>query len=73
MTDAEFHQQQLEHQEYLESIRNISKDMNSNHGKMVGVATWIRDYAKTTSDKELGIERLLEVLEEYNAIERRIK
>lgn len=73
MTAEEFHQQQLEHQEYLESIRSIKNDMNSNHGKMVGVATWIRDYAKTASDKELGIERLLEVLEEYSAIERRIK
>ena len=73
MTAEEFHQQQLEHQEYLESIRSIKNDMNSNHGKMVGVATWVRDYAKTASDKELGIERLLEVLEEYNAIERRIK
>ena len=73
MTAEEFHQQQLEHQEYLESIRSIKNDMNSNHGKMVGVATWVRDYAKAASDKELGIERLLEVLEEYNAIERRIK
>jgi len=44
--------------------------MNSNHGKMVGVATWLRDYAKTASDKELAMEYLLEALEEYNAIEK---
>lgn len=73
MNAAEFHQQQLEHQEYLESIKSIKDDMNSNHGKMVGVATWLRDYAKTASDKELAIEYLLEALEEYNAIERRVK
>ncbi len=73
MTDAEFHQQQLEHQEYLESLKSIKDDMNSNHGKMVGVATWLRDYAKTASDKELAMEYLLEALEEYNTIERRVK
>jgi hypothetical protein len=73
MNAAEFHQQQLEHQEYLESLKSIKDDMNSNHGKMVGVATWLRDYAKTASDKELAIEYLLEALEEYNTIERRVK
>lgn len=73
MTAEEFHQQQLEHQEYMEELHAIKKAMESNHGKFVGVATWIRDYAKTASDKELAVERLLEVLEEYNQIERRIK
>lgn len=73
MTAAEFHQQQLEHQQYLEELHAIRKAMESNHGKFVGVATWIRDYAKNKSDMELAVERLLEVLEEYNAIEEKIK
>ena len=73
MTAAEFHQQQLEHEQYLEELAKTKRMMEGNHGKFVGVATWIRDYAKNKADIDLALERLAEVLEEYNQIERSIK
>ena len=73
MTAAEFHQQQLEHEQYLEELAKTKRIMEGNHGKFVGVATWIRDYAQNKADIDLALERLAEVLEEYNQIERRIK
>ena len=67
MTAEEFHQQQLEAQQMEEEIAFLKKnkrDQERNHGAMIGALTFYRDN-KDTFSKELAIERLLELLDEY--------
>ena len=64
MTAAEYHQQQLEQQEWED-------DLNRNHGKFVGVARFIRDNARGESDVQDAIKYLMQVLEDYEQLNRR--
>ena len=65
MTAAEYHQQQLEQQEW-------ESDLNKNHGKFVGVARFIRDNAYGERDVQDAIKYLMQVLEDYEQLNRRI-
>ena len=65
MTAAEYHQQQLEQQEW-------ESDLNTNHGKFVGVASFIRDNAYGERDVQDAIKSLMQVLEEHDQIQRRL-
>lgn len=65
MTAAEYHQQQLEQQEW-------ESDSNKNHGKFVGVARFIRDNARGERDVQDALKYLMQVLEDYEQLNRRI-
>ena len=73
MTDAEFHQQELEHQQLLEELKEIKAAMNRNHGKMIGIARFIRDSSNNEEYVERGIKELLVVLQEYEDLNKRMK
>ena len=72
MRADEHHQQQLEQQQWYEDLENIQSDFNKNHGKFVGVARFIRDNAYGERDIQDAIKYLMQVLEEYDQIERRL-
>jgi len=72
MTAAEYHQQQLEQQQWYEDLENIQSDFNKNYGKFLGVARFIRDNARGERDVQDAIKYLMQVLEEYDQIERRL-
>jgi hypothetical protein len=72
MTDAEFHQQQLEEQQWYEDLENIQSGFRANHGKFVGVARFIRDNARGERDVQDAVKYLMQVLEEHDSIERRL-
>jgi hypothetical protein len=67
MTAAEYHQQQLEQQEWEDTAHG----MNLNHGRFVGVARFIRDNAKGERDVQDAIKYLMSVLEDYEQLNRR--
>ena len=64
MTDAEHHQQQLEHQEW-------EHDVEMNHAKFIGVAQFIRDNARGERDIQDAIKRIMKLLEDYEKLTRR--
>lgn len=72
MTAAEAHQQQLEQQQWYEDLENIRSDFNKNHGKLLGVAMFIRDNARGERDVQDAIKYLMQVLEEHDQIQRRL-
>lgn len=72
MRADEHHQQQLEQQQWYEDLENIQSDFNKNHGKFLGVARFIRDNARGERDVQDAIKYLIQVLEEYDQIERRL-
>jgi hypothetical protein len=65
MTAAEYHQQQLEQQEW-------ESDSNKNYGKFVGVARFIRDNARGERDVQDALKYLMQVLEDYEQLNRRV-
>lgn len=87
MTAAEYHQQQLEQQQWYEDIRKsdeyrqqrwyedlekIQAEFRKNYGKFVGVARFIRDNARGERDVQDAVKLLIQVLEEHDSIERRL-
>ena len=64
MPAAEYHQQQLEQQEW-------ESDVNRNHGKFIGVARFIRDNARGERDIQDAVKYLMQVLEDYEKLMRR--
>ena len=64
MTAAEYHQQQLEQQEW-------ESDVNANHGKFIGVARFIRDNARGERDIQDAIKHIIKLLEDYEQLTRR--
>lgn len=72
MTAAEYHQQQLEQQQWYEDLENIQSEFRKNYGRFVGVARFIRDNARGERDVQDAIKYLMQVLEEYDSIERRL-
>ena len=72
MTASEYHQQQLEQQQWYEDLENIQSDFNKNYGKFLGVARFIRDNARGERDVQDAVKYLIQVLEEHDSIERRL-
>lgn len=72
MTDAEFHQQQLEHQQWMEEMEAVAKGMSLNHAQFVGAVRFIRDNARGERDIQDAIKYLLRALEEYEQLNRRM-
>ena len=72
MTASEYHQQQLEQQQWYEDLENIQSDFNKNYGRFVGVARFIRDNARGERDVQDAVKYLIQVLEEHDSIERRL-
>jgi hypothetical protein len=64
MRADEYHQQQLEQQEW-------ESEVNRNHGKFIGMARFIRDNARGERDVQDAIKFLMQVLEEYEQLMRR--
>ena len=64
MRADEYHQQQLEQQEW-------ESDVNRNHGKFIGVAQFIRDNARGERDIQDALKYLVQVLEDYEKLMRR--
>ena len=64
MTAAEYHQQQLEQQEW-------EHDVEMNHAKFLGVAQFIRDNARGERDIQDAIKRIMKLLEDYEKLTRR--
>jgi len=64
MRADEYHQQQLEQEEW-------ESDVNRNHGKFIGVARFIRDNARGERDVQDAIKYIVQVLEEYEQLMRR--
>lgn len=55
------------------NLFDFQLQMTRNHGKFVGVASWIKNHAKNKSDVDLAVKMLLEVLEEHQQIEEKAK
>ena len=72
MTAAEHHQQMLEHEQYLEELKAVRKGMDTNHAQFVGVARFIKSNARGERDIQDAIKYLLQTLEEYEQLNRRI-
>ena len=64
MRADEYHQQQLEQQEW-------EGEVNRNHGKFIGVARFIRDNARGERDIQDAVKYLVQVLEDYEQLMRR--
>lgn len=64
MRADEYHQQQLEQQEW-------ESDVNRNHGKFAGTARFIRDNARGERDIQDAVKYLIQVLEDYEQLMRR--
>ena len=71
MTEAEAHQQELEHQQWLAEVEEIKSAMRKNHGKFAGLVSSIRDSVDEL-ELEIVVKDLLEALEEYEELKRRI-
>ena len=72
MRADEYHQQQLEQQQWYEDLENIQSEFRKNHGRFVGVARFIRDNARGERDVQDAVKFLIQVLEEHDSIERRL-
>lgn len=72
MTAAEAHQQECEQRQWYEDLENIQSDFRKNHGKFLGVAMFIRDNARGERDVQDAIKHLMQLLQEYDEIKRRL-
>ena len=72
MNAGEYHQQQLEQQQWMEEMQAVAKGMNLNHAHFVGVARFIRDNARGERDIQDAIKYILRALEEYETLDRRM-
>lgn len=72
MTAAEAHQQECEQQQWYEDLENIQSDFRKNHGKFLGVAMFIRDNARGERDVQDAIKHLMQLLQEYDEIKRKL-
>jgi hypothetical protein len=64
MTDAEYHQQQLEQQEW-------EGEVNMNHARFIGAARFIRDNSRGERDIQDAIKYMVQLLEDYEKLTRR--
>lgn len=69
MTAAEHHQQQLEAQQWLEEMINYNEQIQVNHGLIINQLRYLRDEIPTGHEKEAVIDRLLDLLNEYEDLE----
>jgi hypothetical protein len=65
MRGDEHHQQQLERQEW-------EHDVEMNHARFVGAVQFIRDNARGERDIQDAIKHLMQLLEEYEQLNRRV-
>lgn len=72
MTAAEAHQQECEQRQWYEDLENIQSDFRKNHGKFLGVAMFIRDNARGERDVQDAIKHLMQLLQEYDEIKRKL-
>lgn len=68
---AEMHQQQSELEQYAEELRDVMAKMRLNHGRIIGILRFYRDDGGEHS--EIVIKSLLEALEEFEDLNRRVK
>ena len=74
MTAAEYHQQQLEQQEMeLLNYSEIKRALVANHGRFLGAAQTIRDSKLDPHYVRIAVNSILEALEEYETLMRRMK
>jgi hypothetical protein len=71
MTAAEYHQQQLEQQEM--DYKEINNAIAANHGRLLGAAHTIRDSKLDPHYVRIAVNSILEALEEYETLMRRMK
>ena len=71
MTAAEYHQQQLEQQEM--DYKEIHNAIAANHGRLLGAAHTIRDSKLDPHYVRIAVNSILEALEEYETLMRRMK
>jgi hypothetical protein len=64
MTDAEYHQQQLERQEW-------EGEVSMNHARFIGAARFIRDNSRGERDIQDAIKYMVQLLEDYEKLTRR--
>ena len=73
MTAAEYHQQQLEQQEQEMDYKEIHNAIAANHGRLLGAAHTIRDSKLDPHYVRIAVNSILEALEEYEILMRRMK
>lgn len=71
MTAAEYHQQQLEQQQM--DYNEIKRALVANHGKLIGAAHTLRDSKEDPTYVRIVIKSVLEALDEYETLMRRMK
>ena len=71
MTAAEYHQQQLEQQEM--DYKELHRALTANHGRLLGAAHTIRDSKLDPHYVRIAVNSILEALEEYETLMRRMK
>jgi len=47
MNAAEFHQQELEHQQWLEELEKCDEELKTNHGLIINQIRYLRDFIPT--------------------------
>jgi len=73
MNAAEFHQQELEHQQWLEELEKCDEELKTNHGLIINQIRYLRDFIPTGYEKEAVIDRLLDLLGDFENINRKMR
>ena len=73
MTAAEHHQQQLECQQWLKEMVDYDQKIDVTHSLIINQIRYFRDNIPTGHEKEAVIDRLIELLNEYEDLNKKMR
>jgi hypothetical protein len=73
MTAAEHHQQQLEAQQWLEEMISYNEKISVTHSLIINQIRYFRDEIPSGHEKEAVIDRLIELLNEYEDLNKKMR